>query len=65
ISARLPCILHCISVPSSTPFLFFIIPPWVCGFIVSLQAEQEAALTGQRYSSKDVLAAMRDAIKEE
>ena len=29
------------------------------------QAEQEAALTGQRYFSKDVLAAMRDAIKEE
>lgn len=28
------------------------------------QAEQEAALTGQRYSSKDVLAAMRDAIKK-
>ena len=28
------------------------------------QAEQEAALTGQRYSSKDVLAAMKDAIKE-
>lgn len=29
------------------------------------QAEQEAALTGQRYSSKEVLAAMRDAIKKE
>lgn len=28
------------------------------------QAEQEAVLTGQRYASKDVLAAMRDAIKE-
>ena len=27
------------------------------------QAEQEAMLTGQRYSSKDVLAAMRDAIE--
>ncbi|HJA48927.1 MAG TPA: type II toxin-antitoxin system Phd/YefM family antitoxin [Candidatus Agathobaculum intestinipullorum] len=29
------------------------------------QAEQEAALTGQRYSSKEVLVAMRDAIKKE
>ncbi len=26
------------------------------------QAEQEASLTGQRYSSKDVLKAMKDAI---
>lgn len=28
------------------------------------QAEREASLTGQRYSSKDVLKAMKDAIRK-
>ncbi|MGO5030173.1 IS3 family transposase, partial [Candidatus Agathobaculum pullicola] len=39
VSAHRLYILPCISAPSMTPFLEFIISPWVCGFIVSLQIE--------------------------